>query len=142
MLYRVTHSNTYTYSEPASLCQNLLHLIPRELPQQECMHSQVLIQPQPAVSTVRSDYFGNPVSFFAVQEPHLKLVVTASHLISVKSEPAPPVTPPWERVCEQLQQSKSREDLEACQFLFDSTYVSRDRELAEYARPSFPAGRP
>jgi transglutaminase-like putative cysteine protease len=144
MLYRVTHSNTYTYSEPVSLCHNLLHLIPRELPRQECVHSQVLIQPQPGVSTVRSDYFGNPVSFFTVQEPHQKLTVTAGHLIRIRAEPMPEpsATLAWEKVQEQVHQAGLAEDLEAAQFLFDSTYVRREEELAEYARPSFSPGRP
>jgi transglutaminase-like putative cysteine protease len=142
--YRITHSNTYTYSEPVSLCHNLLHLKARDTAAQTCSQSQLLIQPLPAVSSSKTDYFGNTATFFTVQEPHPKLTVTAVNVIQLRTPTAPAAeaTPTWEEVARLLCRPDAPEDLEACQFLFDSIYVKRAPELTDYARPSFAAGRP
>jgi transglutaminase-like putative cysteine protease len=143
MLYRVTHCNSYRYSEAVSLCHNLLHLHVRQTPRQVCRHSQFLIQPLPGVSNTRTDYFGNPVMFFTVQEPHKQLSVTAVNLVEVQPQtlPAESLTLPWEAVRYRLAQP-SADYLQASQFVFDSFYVKRQARLADYARPSFAAGRP
>jgi len=142
--YRVSHSSSYTYSDPVSLCHNLLHLTARDTPGQTCSHSQLLIQPLPAVSASKTDYFGNTATFFTVQEPHPKLTITAVNMARLRPEtpPEPANTPAWEEVARLLGRPDAPEDLEACQFLFDSPYVKRHPELADYARPSFSAGRP
>jgi transglutaminase-like putative cysteine protease len=142
--YRVTHSSSYGYSEPASLCHNLLHLTARDTAGQMCSQSQLLIEPLPAVSASKTDYFGNTATFFTVQEPHVKLTITAVNLAHLRPQTPPEarLTPPWEDVVKQLGRPDSPEALEACQFLFDTQYVQRQPELADYARASFTPGRP
>ncbi len=144
MLYRVTHANTYTYTEPVSLGHNLFHLTARDTPRQTCLHSQVLIQPVPAVSATRTDFFGNTATFFTLQEPHTRLAVTAVNLTRLRLDPAPDpaLTPPWEEVFGQLARPVAADDLDACQFLFGSPYIKENPDLADYARPSFAPGRP
>jgi transglutaminase-like putative cysteine protease len=142
--YRVTHLNTYSYSEPVSLCHNLLHLAVRDTPGQTCAHSQLLIQPLPAVSSSKTDYFGNTATFFTLQEPHPRLTITAVNLARLRPQTPPEAstTLSWEETVKQLSRPDPPENLEACQFLFDSPYVKRHAELADYARPSFSPGRP
>ena len=41
MIYRIRHQTIYTYAEPVSLCHNLLHLLPRNVPRQACRFSQL-----------------------------------------------------------------------------------------------------
>jgi transglutaminase-like putative cysteine protease len=144
MLYRITHTTTYHYTEPVSLCQNLAHLTPRNTPTQHCRHSEVSIEPEPAVVSDRIDYFGNCATFFTVQEPHRNLIATASHLVDVARPipPAPEATLPWELVAARLIDDLSRDVLDASQFVCDSRYARQSDELAEYARGSFAAGRP
>lgn len=144
MTYRVTHTTTYDYRAPVSLCQNLVHLTPRDTPRQTCLQSQLLVSPLPAVSTARLDFFGNPVTFFAIQEPHEKFTVTAESVIQLArvANPEPADTPPWEKVGELLAGDRSPQSLEACQFVFDSPYIKCGPDLASYASPSFVAGRP
>ena len=144
MQYQVTHITTYQYSEPVSLCQNLAHLTPRDVPVQHCLHTALSITPQPAVLSDRLDYFGNPSTFFTVQEPHRELVVTAAHLIQLSPRAAvdPSQSPPWEEVRDLLAADRSTATLEAYQFVFGSRYTQPSPELAMYAIPSFPAGRP
>src|ERR1700730_6681192 len=89
MLYRINHATTYIYSEPVTLCHNLLHLTPRQGPNQTCQRAQILVAPLPVVLVQETDYFGNATLFFTIQEPHPKLTVTAHHLVEV----TPPILP-------------------------------------------------
>jgi transglutaminase-like putative cysteine protease len=139
MNYRVTHTTTYSYSEPVALCHNLVHLTPRESPRQARRHSRLTITPEPAVTWDGADYFGNPVTFFTIQEPHRQLTVTAVHVtqVSLAGSHDPAVSVPWEQARDRL-----RAELDAYQFAFDSVYVKADAGLAEYAAPSFAPGLP
>jgi transglutaminase-like putative cysteine protease len=144
MSYRVTHTTTYDYSEPVSLCHNVVHLTPRNGPQQVCRHSRLLLNPQPAVSDERIDYFGNHVTFFTIQEPHQHLTLTSISETEVTPRvwPHPTATPAWESVRDRLARSRGAEELDAIQFVFPSLYVSWSAELVAYALPSFAPGRP
>ena len=143
MLYRITHTTTYEYTEPVSLCQNVAHLTPRAGPCQTCLETSLAIHPVPAVVVERVDYFGNPSTFFAVQEAHRELTLTAIHRVEVapRIEPEACQTPPWEQVRDLLSVDRGREVLDASQFVCDSRYVRSTTELAEYARSSFGEGR-
>jgi transglutaminase-like putative cysteine protease len=144
MHYQVNHTTTYEYTEPVSLCQNVAHLTPRAFPAQRCLHTNLFIDPEPAVMSDRTDYFGNPATFFAVQKPHRKLTATASHLVEVIPGMVhePGQTPPWEEVRDQLPTGCSPSVLDAYQFVFASRYIQASSDLAGYTLPSFTAGRP
>lgn len=144
MIYRIHHTTRYKYGDAVQLCQNLAHLTPRVAQGQKCRSTRVLIDPQPAVFSAHSDYFGNSAAFFSIQEPHLELRVTALHVVEVTPAtlPDPASTPRWEEVRERLATEHSPDVLDAYQFVFDSPYVKRDAALAEYAAVSFSAGRP
>jgi transglutaminase-like putative cysteine protease len=144
MIYHVLHTTTYTYTEAVSLCHNVARLIPRVCPRQTTHQSQLLIDPLPAVSAERLDFFGNPMTFFTIQEPHRRLTVTAMHQTQVLPPTVPDrvQTPPWGAVREWLANERAPERLDACQFLFSSPYVTVDADLADYAAPSFAGDRP
>jgi transglutaminase-like putative cysteine protease len=143
MIYRVTHATTYDYSEPVALCHNLAHLTPRDDRRQQCLNSELLISPEPAVISTGRDFFGNATTFFAIQEPHQKLTVTAMHVIRLLPAGVPDPVPemPWEQARDFVTRNQNGDHLEACQFVFDSIYVKTTAELAAYAAPSFPPGR-
>ena len=144
MLYRINHSTTYLYSEPVTLCHNLLHLSPRQGPNQTCQRSQILVAPVPGVLLQETDYFGNATLFFTIQEPHPKLTVTAQHFIDI----TPPLLPRaghsirWEQAASTLRQDHGAEGLDAYQYVFNSTYIKVGGLLLDYARPSFPPDKP
>jgi transglutaminase-like putative cysteine protease len=144
MIHHVTHTTTYAYTDPVSLCHNVVHLVPRDGPNQKCLQNQLMIDPLPAVASPRTDSFGNHVSFFTIQEPHRELKMTSVSVVKVEPGvvPEPAQTPPWEEVCTYVATDRSPPALEACQFLFDSFYIKESADLAGYAAPSFPAGRP
>lgn len=142
MRYHITHVTTYAYAEPVSLCQNVAHLAPRPSRRQAAEAPVLSITPDPAVIEDRVDYFGNPVCYFTVQEPHRELTVSVEHRVEVTPEPAPAHTPAWEAVRDRLPADRAAGWLDAYQFAFDSRFVAAGPRYAEYARPSFAPGRP
>jgi transglutaminase-like putative cysteine protease len=144
MLYAVSHTTNYSYTDSVSLCHNLVHLRPRAAPRQTCLQSYMLVEPEPRALEHDHDYFGNPIALFTLQEPHKRLSITVKHRIEVK--PRAPLelsdSPSWEQVRDQLEVDRTSDALAAYQFAFDSHYVKRNGQLAAYAEPSFPPGRP
>ena len=89
MIYRIVHKTAYHYSEPASLSQNELFLHPRQTDTQRVVQSRLAIEPAPEYHHQRTDYFGNTVHVFMVQQPHQELAMTATSIV----ETTLPVTP-------------------------------------------------
>ncbi|HEX3147358.1 MAG TPA: transglutaminase family protein [Gemmataceae bacterium] len=141
--YRITHTTTYTYGDPVSLCQNVAHLTPRSSPRQRVERTVMSVTPEPAVFEERLDYFGNPVTYFTVQEQHTELVVRVSHRMVVRPDtPMPTATPPWEEVRAQLRRDRSPAWLDAYQYAFDSRFAAAGKTPSDYAAASFTSGRP
>ena len=139
MNYEVTHTTEYGYGEAVSVSHHLLHLNPRELPGQKCGLYQLIVDPPPAVTTKRVDYFGNTVTFLAMQGPYERLTVQTRSKVTVSPArlPDPAATPAWETVIDQ-----GELPLDVFEFVFDSPLVRPGAELAAYTAPSFPPGRP
>jgi transglutaminase-like putative cysteine protease len=144
MKYHLLHTTTYEYTDPVSLCHNLVHLSPRSGPHQKCHQEEWHIDPEPGSRQSFHDFFGNRVATFTIEKPHRHLQIIAQSQVEV--EPHPKVnlqeSMPWEKARDSLRTNHSRPTLEAVQFLFDSYYVKASEDLAEYARPSFPPGQP
>jgi transglutaminase-like putative cysteine protease len=144
LIYRVRHRTTYEYDDPVSVSHHIVRLTPRSLPKQNCRESYVAILPPPQVTSTHFDYFGNTLTSFTLHEQHEGLVVEANSDLEVKAIEPPDFseTPAWETVRQGLAGDNSDEGLSAYQFVFDSQRVRSNPELAEYARESFPEGRP
>jgi transglutaminase-like putative cysteine protease len=143
MKYKVIHSTEYFYGDSVPLGHNVVHLQPRETDRQSVKSHALAITPNPMVKSDRIDFFGNPVSWFTLAEPHDRLKIVARSEVEVKSFATPTGLwwPSWEQVADTLRQRRGPELLDARQFTFDSVFVSSHPELAEYARPSFAPGR-
>lgn len=145
MNYRVVHVTAYDYSDLAGLCHNEARMTPRDSSRQRCLKSALEIDPPPVDYGERIDFFGNRVAYFSIQQPHEKLVVTATSEVAVSSEQdlfAFNSDIAWETVRDRLQQERSAEMLDALQFVFDSPVVVTNAELEDYAQDSFTPGRP
>jgi len=142
--YKITHTTAYYYGEPVPLCHNLVHLKPRENQRQALINFSTLIRPNPIIRTERVDFFGNAVTWFAIQEPHKSLQIVARSVVDVKPFEPPKEFwwPAWDEVVRLLQERRDPQMLEAQQFISDSPYIDCSPQLAEYAKPSFPPGRP
>lgn len=143
MRYQITHTTEYNYERPVNACHNEAHLIPRNFPRQDCLSHQIQVDPFAPDYRERTDFFGNRVVNFSIQQPHNQLTVTATSEVVVQAEKAQldfyqDIS--WESVCERLHAASEAENLEARQYLLDSPLVVSTPELAEYAAPSFVHG--
>jgi transglutaminase-like putative cysteine protease len=144
MKYRVSHKTIYRYAEPASLSQNELYLQPRDTGTQRVIESRLSIVPEPQYLHRRTDYFGNNVHIFMVQHPHRELAIAATNLVETAcpAAPGPDQTPPWDSVAGRLAANDDPALLAPSQFVFASPLVSTSPAIRDYARPSFPPGKP
>ncbi len=143
MLYRVTHTTKYMYSEQVPVCHNKVHLAPRNTAHQNCNDYRLTIHPEPAFRGVHYDFFGNRVDYFCIQDASRNLTVTATSHVDVAGQPRPQQDDPpaWEEIRDRLARPKSNEDFEACLYTTASEFVRCDPAFADYARPSFSSGR-
>lgn len=142
--YKVTHTTKFSYSAAVPVCHNLVHLAPRHLPYQTCDDFRLLIHPEPIEFSHRNDYFGNDVSYFAIDQAHRGLTVTATSQIRVSPRPpiAPQNTPSWDELAGRLRTDRSVAGLAPYQFTAASPSIKPFPALLDYARSSFPACRP
>lgn len=145
MRFRVRHITTYRYSEPVLLSHHAAHLHPRGVPGQRQSGLRLRIRPTPAVLREgQQDYFGNPTTFFTIQDAHTMLEVEAGFAVetSAVSCPAIGVGPVWTQVRDDLAEGGHPNLEAALDFLFPSAQVPALAEARDFALPSFPPGRP
>jgi len=137
--FDVVHTTEYDYSESVVVAHHVARLKPRSLPHQDVLNHELAIAPAPAVTSNYEDYFGNLVTVIAVQGAHKQFVVQARSTVAL-SAPAVPVAA--ETVAWEFAADRAQLPLDVVEFVFDST-ASRSQSIVEdYARQSFPAGRP
>ncbi len=142
----VTHRTEYRYESEVSSSYGQLHQLPRQVPgRQRCEPTTVTTDPAAADMRTRVDYFGNSCSFFHIDEPHTTLVVTATTVVELT--PVAAHLPldgalTWEEARAGIVGSTDPGSLAAREFILDSPLVAASEALADYARPSFPPGRP
>ncbi|EIJ43487.1 transglutaminase-like enzyme, predicted cysteine protease [Beggiatoa alba B18LD] len=148
MKYRVTHKTLYSYNAPVSLCHNEAHLSPRSSLYQTCLKSKLSVKPIPAIQYEHVDYFGNSVSYFAIQSPHKVLTVTAISEVDINQLPLTPAaiksSPSWESVRHSLQDRQQLQTamIEAREYLLDSPFIPFHPQLKTFAEVSFTPNRP
>jgi transglutaminase-like putative cysteine protease len=144
MNYRINHKTTYEYAAPVAVSHHVARLEPRTTTAQTPETFSLKIFPQPVLRKARTDYFGNQLCFFSVQENHQHLEITASSRVAVRAEtpPAPDTSPPWEEIAKLFRDPVAPEVIGPYQFVFDSPHAHASFELADYARESFKKDTP
>jgi transglutaminase-like putative cysteine protease len=142
MLLHVVHETTYDYAPPVKTAHHVAHLRPSDRDGQRVLRHALAIDPQPEGRRESIDVFGNRRCFFALQGTHERLRVVADSVVATVAAPTPADSLPWEEARERLRYHRGAQYDAAAGFLFPSPYVPRHADLAAYARPSFPAGRP
>lgn len=140
MRYRVKHITEYRYNDPVQLCHNEARLLPRNTAGQACLDSHLEITPTPSVLHMFSDYFGNHVSHFALQQPHDLLQVIATSEVQIQSDPNRFHTADrqsWEDVRGFMTSNGILDKSDVIPCCYNSPLVSKSRQMAEYASPSF-----
>jgi transglutaminase-like putative cysteine protease len=147
MIVTATHTTTYLYGQPVSICHTEVHLAPRSCPHQRAVSHELEVKPEPAFQLTRTDYFGNEFTYFCIHEPHQTLTVTALSQVDLHAEepPHPGLTPPWEKVRDQvteLSPEMTEDAFRALEFTFASPFVKTEPDFAAYAAKSFTPKRP
>ncbi len=143
--YRISHTTSYTYDGLVSLCHNEARLTPRPFAWQACVSSAVTTTPLPSNKRDRRDFFGNRVHYFAIQEPHEQLTITVTSEVSIAAPPKEAdanASQPWEKVVSFVRQQLVSPQSDARTFTLPSPLIPTEEPFAEYAGPSFAAGRP
>jgi transglutaminase-like putative cysteine protease len=144
MNYNIIHRTLYEYAAPVSVSHHVARLEPRVTAIQARESFTLRIFPEPALRKARTDYFGNQLCVFSVQEVHSKLEIITSSRVTVQVEklPQPESAATWESVAEMFRDPVSPEVVEPYQFVFDSPLLRVSPELADYTRESFAAATP
>ena len=143
--YRIRHRTAYRYSSQVLVSQNLLYLTPRETLNQHCLESRILIVPTPTVApTSRIDVFGNIAHNFDLDVPHNRFEVTATSRVAVSapSIPDPAATPAWDAAADGSLAALDPEHHLLHAYRIRVEPQSLATAICNYARPSFPPGRP
>lgn len=154
MRYCLRHTTSYQYSDAVPVCKNMVHLRPRDTPWQACASFEISINPQPDYLTERTDFFGNALHQFSLNQAHSKLEVTAKSEVDLLPRPALDLglSPAWDQIVGSLAQltpgqkqgsvDPKRRGLEPYQMSLPSPRVQLDDLLRDYAAESFSPGRP
>jgi transglutaminase-like putative cysteine protease len=144
MRYQISHRTTYKYLNPVSVGNHVACLKPRSYAGNELLSNIRHISPAPVTFTERTDFFGNILWFFTVQESHDELVVesTSEVLRTIGPLPRDFADRPWEESASQSADHHYPEALAAYQYKFESPRIRLHEDYAAYALVSFSPGRP
>lgn len=148
MVFSISHTTEYSYTEEVVFCHNLAIIKPRFSPGQEVLDYSVAISPRPTELSERIDFFGNTITRFSIQEAHKELIVTATSKVkrdftSIKesyfSESCKRVT--LQEAIDALELHPT-EYFEAKQFVLDSILIKNSKNnISDYAQISFRKNR-
>jgi transglutaminase-like putative cysteine protease len=144
MDYRITHTTSYEYAQSVAVSHHATRFQPLESGTQWVSSFDLQISPRPSLTRTRTDYFGNRVCTFTIQEIHDRLDVTARSHVTVFA-PKPVVldlSEPWMKVHGRFRDPVSPEDVPPYEFCLDSPQIITALHLADYARESFPGETP
>lgn len=144
MNYKITHTTTYQYAEPVTVCHNEARLKPLNTFYQQCLATEIVIDPPPSDYHERTDFFGNPVTYFAIHTNHKTLKVSSISTVKTLSEPRnldSYNTLEWEEVVAYFSEQRDDDTLDAQQYRLNSPLVVVNQEMVNYAERSFLEGR-
>jgi transglutaminase-like putative cysteine protease len=144
MTCNIVHRTIYGYRAPVTVSQHAARVEPRSLRNQFLEEFSLRIEPEPSVRKTRTDYFGNRICFFSIQEVHSRLEIVAECRVTVVpvTQPVLSLSPRWEQVARLFSDPVSPEVVEPYEFVFDSPLLRASPALADYARQSFSAASP
>ena len=142
MRLRITHDTRYRYEPPVLTAVHMTHLTPPPTRCQDRLDARLQVHPQPASITESLDIYRNVRTFFEIASPHDELLVRASSLVETHAPDPVGSTLAWDAVRDSFVYHAGAEWHPAAEFIYPSHYVHPGEVFADYARPSFPPGRP
>lgn len=142
MRLRITHETVYSYQPAVETAQHMANLTPLHTQAQQLISHQLEVFPCPERLREALDVCCNKRHYFSLQITHRQLRVVALSEVITQPSTLPDSKMPWESVRERLRYQAGAPFDSASEFVFASPMVPRQSEFAQYARPSFPPGRP
>ena len=143
MIYDVRQSTTYHYASPVAVAHHVLRLTPIDRDGQRVHAAALDVSPVPVERREGQDFFGNRITWIALDQPHDTLTVKVAARVAVdrKASVQPGQTPPWEEVRTAAFACADLSPQAPAHHLFPSRQVSLDPEIRDYAATSFTPGR-
>ncbi|ADU65191.1 transglutaminase family protein [Desulfurispirillum indicum] len=135
MMFRVTHTTTYSYSDSVDLCYNETRIKPRSFSRQVVQSSSMNITPSADDYRERTDFFGNYVSYFCMQKPYREMIIKViSDVKILGNQGRDPLQQPisWEETLKTLSSCLDEPTINARQYTMASPLVPVFPELREY----------
>jgi transglutaminase-like putative cysteine protease len=144
MIYDIRQTTTYTYASKVTYAHHVLRLMPINRARQRVRAAALDIRPAPVGRRESTDFFGNHLTWIALEEPHDRLTIKVAARVAVEplAQSAIPDTPPWEAIRDAVTASRDIGPASPSHFLFPSRQVPLDPAIRDYARESFAASRP
>jgi transglutaminase-like putative cysteine protease len=144
VIYDIRQTTSYSYASKVSYARHVLRLTPVDRPGQRVHASALDIDPFPIGRREGADFFGNHMTWVALNAPHDRLVVKVAARVTVEDGEEPDLfgAPAWETLRDDVFTTTDFAPMSPAHFVFPSRQVPLDPEIREYARQSFPAGRP
>jgi len=144
MIYDVIHLTRYHYGAPVAVNACVLRLAPRDEPGQKVASSKIEVFPRPQLCDDRLDIYGNRTTRIRIEQPHQELSIKASSRVEV-ARAAPPIaalTPAWDAIATLAAEEESLDTSSPVFQIYPSRMVRLFDAATDYARKSFPPGRP
>lgn len=143
MIYTIRHLTTYRYAAPVSSARCALRLVPAQGDGQTLLSSEIAVTPAPSARAVRQDFFGIETVTVTVDTPHREFSVEARSRVKVE-RPAEAGGPggAWGEIAREALACATIGGVSPVHYAFPSRRIPLVPAVTDYARASFPAGRP
>jgi transglutaminase-like putative cysteine protease len=144
MIYDVRQETIYHYASPVAHSRHVVRLGLVDRPDQRVVAAALDFTPVPVERREGHDFFGNRMTWIALDQPHDTLTVKVAARVAVDRAVSvkPETTPAWEDVRAEAFASADLSSNSPAHFLFASRQVSLDPEIRDYAALSFTPRRP
>lgn len=144
MIYDINHITTYSYEASVASTRCAIRLTPRDGRGQRVLRARIDTAPHPESTRESLDFFGNRIVEATIREAHARLRITLSARVEVEREdpPAAGLTPAWETISRAAGAIKTLSRESPAHWLFPSRQAPLHAPATDYARASFPPGRP
>jgi transglutaminase-like putative cysteine protease len=144
VIYALRHRTTYKYGSEVTFARCALRLTPLSSAGQTVLESWVRVTPTPKYTVQRTGPFGEKVLTVIIDAPHRALVIEATARVDVHAAPVPEPTesPSWEDVRAAALGTRLIGPDGPAAYLFPTARTPLTTAITDYARSSFPPGRP
>ena len=144
MIYSVRHATTYTYEDPVTFARCVLRLTPNSSTTQTVLESRVAVTPRPSSSVKATGPFGEQTLTVVIDKPHRELGIEARSRVDVHARPIgdPADSERWEVIRARALESRLLGSDGPAVFLYPTRRTPDSPAITDYARISFPEGRP